>query len=82
MSKVNGKNIDPIIFKVNLAVGDGSTTNFTLTNTPVASANLFVFVDGIKRTVTVNYTLTDKIVSFVDAPSIGQSIEFNYVKKD
>jgi hypothetical protein len=82
MSKLNGKAIEPLIFKVNTADGDGVTTDFNLTGTPVATANLFVFIDGIKRTVIKDYTLSGSVVSFLSAPEVGQEIEFNYINKD
>jgi len=80
--KLNGLFIDPDIFKINTADGDGVTVIYTLTNTPIGVGALWVYVDGIKRTWTQDYTISGKDVTFVTAPALGQKIEFNYIKKD
>lgn len=79
---LSGNWINPTDFKVNTGSGDGSTTIFALSHTPIADSVLYVYVDGIKRVLTVDFSLSGKNVTFVTAPANGQTIEFNYIKKD
>jgi len=81
MALLNGKNIDPAIFKINTASGNGSTTVFNLTDTPVTLACLTVFVDGLAQVPTTDYSLAGLAVTFVAAPANGQSIMFQYIKR-
>lgn len=81
MSLLTGINIDPAIFKVNTANGDGSTTAFNLSHTPVSQNALYVYLNGLKQIVTIDFTLSGLQVTFTVAPATGQKIEFNYIKR-
>lgn len=54
-------------------VGDGTTTQFTLTTTPTNANNVIVYVDGVMQEPTQNYVLAGNILSFTagnDASSV------------
>lgn len=61
-------------FTVDTFTGDGTTTAFTLTDTPASANALLVMVDGIVQTRTTNYTLATNVVTFTGAPDSGSSI--------
>ena len=79
--RIAGNFLDPDFFKVNTSDGDGSTTIFNLSHTPISSSALFVFINGLRREVTVDWSLSGLQVTFVTAPALGQEIEFNYIRK-
>ena len=57
------------------AAGDGANKAFTLTNTPTS---LNVYVNGELKTVTTDYTVSNKTVTFGTAPAAGAVITFDY----
>lgn len=61
-------------------VGDDTTVNFVLSQTPKSTLTPLVTVDGIKRRYTTDYTITlgTKTLSFVVAPKKGQIINATY----
>ena len=61
-------------FTVDTFTGDGSTTAFTLTDTPSSANAILVMVDGIVQTKTTNYTLATNVVTFTGAPDSGAAI--------
>ena len=61
-------------FTVDTFTGDGTTTAFTLTDTPSSANAILVMVDGIVQTRTTNYTLSSNIVTFTGAPDNGSSV--------
>lgn len=81
MSKLDGRFIDPAIFRKNSASGDGSTTAFVLADTPIGSGALWVTVNGLEQELTTDYSLSGNTVTFVNAPALAQSINFFYVRK-
>lgn len=81
MSKVTGKYIDESIFKINTAAGDSSTTVFNLIDTPISAGNLQVFINGLSRDITTDYTVSGAAITFLVAPVTGQKIKFIYIKK-
>jgi len=58
-------------------VGDGSTKIFTLGNTPKAGS-LEVYVDGVLKTIDVDYTLSGRTITFTSAPTDGAVIVCKY----
>lgn len=46
---------------------NGINTNFTLTNTPV-SGNENVYLNGMRQKNTVDYTISNNIITFISAP--------------
>ncbi|MFY8212472.1 MAG: beta strand repeat-containing protein, partial [Candidatus Nanopelagicus sp.] len=61
-------------FTVDTFTGDGTTTTFTLSDTPSSANSLLVMVDGIVQTRTTNYTLSGAVVTFTDAPDSSAAI--------
>ena len=59
--------------------GDGSTTDFTLTETPANVNTLLVMVDGIVQKATTNYTLAGTTLTFTSAPDSGAEIEVKHM---
>jgi hypothetical protein len=55
-------------------VGDGTTTQFTLTTTPTNANNVIVYVDGVMQEPTQNYVLAGNLLSFT-AGNDGSSVE-------
>lgn len=82
MAKLTGANISEGNFKINEAIGDGVTTVFILTHTPLSSLQMSVLINGLSRFPTKDYNLNGKQITFVVAPELGQEIEFQYIHKD
>lgn len=51
--------------------GDTSTTDFTLTFTPVSANSLLVWVDDVRMRPVTDYTVSGTTLSFVSAPGSG-----------
>ena len=62
--------------------GDGSTTSFTLTDPPVVSTGVIVFVDGIQQKLTSNYTVSGTNIVFVAAPDASAEIDVYTLVKE
>lgn len=59
---------------------NGSNQNFTLSQTPFDSNDsVQVFIDGIKRDRTTDWTISGTTITMVTAPVAGQSIRVNYI---
>jgi len=74
---VTAATLDPVLrnFTVNNFTGDGSTTSFTLTDTPYSANSILVTVDGIVQTASTNYTVSGTTLSFgSSAPDSGAVI--------
>ena len=74
---VTAATLDPVLrnFTVNNFTGDGSTTSFTLTDTPYSANSILVTVDGIVQTASTNYTVSGTTLSFgSSAPDNGAVI--------
>lgn len=57
--------------------GDGSTVAFSLGYTPKTDS-LSVYVDGVLKTIDVDYTLSGQIVTFSAAPADGAELIFKF----
>lgn len=62
-----------IVIKDNFT-GNGSTTTFTLSGTPVSPNNIFVQVNGVIQKVS-EYSIVGSTLTFATAPSNGSDIE-------
>lgn len=82
MSKTLGEFLADV-YESDTANGDGSTTLFNLSGKLHSTDSLSVFIDGLKRRLTTDYTvnLGTSQVTFVTAPALAQNIVFNYTKK-
>jgi len=74
---VTAATLDPVLrnFTVDNFTGNGSTTTYTLTDTPYSANSILVTVDGIVQTATTNYTVSGTTLSFgASAPDSGAVI--------
>jgi hypothetical protein len=60
---------------VDTFTGDGITTSFTLSITPVSIYNMIVNVDGLVQTANTNYTLSNNNIIFTTAPINNATID-------
>lgn len=68
-----------IFVEDDLGVGNGSTLNFTLSESPLDQNSTFVFLDGL--VVPKNqWSLSGTTVTFVAAPAVGVSVEAQYIQ--
>lgn len=66
-------------FTTDTFTGDGSTTAYTLSETPPNANSLLVFVDGILQKVTTNFTLSGNTLTFTGAPDNNAEIEIKHL---
>lgn len=66
-----------VLGKTEKFVGDGTETEFTLSETPTGIAN--VYIDGTKQEATTDYTISGKAITFTTAPSDGAVIRVDYI---
>ena len=61
-------------------IGNGSAVDYVLAQKPVNILDPIVSLNGVKRRYTTDYTINlgTKTVSFVVAPSVGQTINITY----
>jgi hypothetical protein len=62
------------IASTDVFVGNGTTTNFTLTGTANSSTSM-VTINGLVQGYAVDYTVTGTTLTFVDAPPTGSTIQ-------
>jgi hypothetical protein len=55
-------------------IGDGSSTNFVISNTPALTQQTLVYVDGVETTVTVGQQDDRTLIIFSTAPNNGSHI--------
>lgn len=63
-----------------LGIGDGVTTVFTLTNVPIQPDSQLVYVNGVLKAETTDYTIVDATgaITFLVAPLVGEVITASY----
>lgn len=59
-------------------LGNGVETDFTTSYTPKASTKIYVFVDGLRLTVTTHYTVAGSVVTFITPPDSASIINILY----
>jgi len=62
------------------AYGDGSTTQYDLSNTPISDASVKVYVSGLLYSAPEDYSISGSTITFVEAPSNSSIIQFIYRK--
>ena len=67
-----------LTYTAGAAVGDGSTTAFTI-NSGRAVADVLVIVNGIVLVPTADYTISGTTLTFATAPSASAEIQFRYL---
>lgn len=80
MSLVSGKVLGDVSNKQSFA-GNGSTTVFTLSFAPTSTDSALVYLDGLYKTYTTDYTISGTSLTFVTAPATGQLVEIHYQYK-
>jgi hypothetical protein len=60
--------------------GDGTTTQFTLDNTPVSDSSVKVYVNGLLFSAPEDYSISGSVITFVEAPAASSIIQFIYKK--
>lgn len=58
--------------------GDTAETVFNLLFTPIADTRVSVYVEGLKLTLTTDYTVSGKAVTFVSAPVVDKRVVVMY----
>lgn len=66
-------------FTVDSFTGDGSTTGFTLTETPPNANSVFVSIDGVVQKPTTNYSISGTTITFTSAPASSAEIECRHL---
>lgn len=66
-------------FTTDAFTGDGSTTAFTLSETPAVTNSVMVFVDGILQKSTSNYSISGSTLTFTSAPDSSAEIEAKHM---
>ena len=63
--------------------GNGVTTDFVTSQNIKSTVGTTVFLDGLARKITTDYTVTlaTNTISFTSAPAAGQSIVIKYFKR-
>jgi len=59
---------------------NGTNVTFTLSQTPKDSAAVQVFVNGVYRTPTTDYSISGTTLTFTAAPASGSLVEVHYIK--
>ena len=62
-----------------VGVGDGATKDFTLDYTPI-EGSLRLYVNNALQTETTHYTIADKTITFVTAPTLDHPVTASYDK--
>ena len=66
-------------FTTDTFTGNGSTTAFTLTESPTNTNSLMVFVDGILQKSSTNYGVSGTTLTFTSAPANSAEIEVKHL---
>lgn len=61
--------------------GDGTTTDYTLSEIPATDSSILVIVDGIIQRLTSNWTVSGTTLTFTGAPDSGAEIEVYFLTK-
>jgi hypothetical protein len=59
---------------------DGSNTQFSLAETPLENDAVDVYIDGLKQTPGVDYTISGSDITFSAAPQLGQTVRVSYIR--
>jgi hypothetical protein len=63
-----------ISYTVDSFTGDGSTTNFTMSESEAAADDVIVFIGSLYQIPTTNYTVSGFSINFTSAPPNGVPI--------
>jgi len=62
------------------AYGDGTTTQFILSNIPISDSSVKVYVNGLLFSAPEDYSISGSVITFVEAPATNSIIQFIYKK--
>ena len=71
-----------LIFYSQKNTGNGSNTNYTLTQTVTQANNILVSVNGLLQVPSVDYTISGSEIIFASAPLNNFDIEIRYIVSD
>ncbi len=71
-----------LIFYSQKNTGNGSNTNYTLTQTVTQANNILVSVNGLLQVPGVDYTISGTEIIFATAPLSNFDIEVRYIVSD
>lgn len=81
MSSIVGQYLSPLFVQEAPAGAiNGSNTAFVLSFTPAGNQCVQLSLDGVVLTLTLHYTLSGVNITMVDAPSLGQNLQAQYLK--
>ena len=66
-------------FPTDTFTGNGSTTAYTLSETPTSASSVMVFVDGILQKSSTNYGISGATLTFTSAPANSAEIEVKHL---
>ena len=66
-------------FPTDVFTGNGSTTAFTLSESPTNTNSLMVFIDGILQKASTNYGVSGTTLTFTSAPTNSAEIEVKHL---
>lgn len=76
---LNASDVVPVTeWFVDRFIGDGTTTDFILTNDTQSEGSVFVYFNGVAKTLNVDYVVEGNVVSFAPAPAIGVNVVVHY----
>lgn len=59
---------------------NGSNTLFVVAQTPLENDSVDVYLDGLKKTPGVDYTISGSNITFTTAPVLGQIVRVSYIR--
>lgn len=60
---------------------NGSNTAFTLAQTPLENEAVELYLNGLRLTEGVDYTLSGTAITMIPAPALGQDLRAGYIRK-
>ena len=67
------------LFTTDNFIPNGSTSTFTLSETPADANTLFVMVDGMMQRAPVHYTTSGNIITFTSAPQASSNVHVRHL---
>jgi hypothetical protein len=67
-----GNQVSSVLFTVNTFSGDGSGTSFgPMDRAPAGPASVAVYISGVYKTPSIDYTVSGDYINFTTAPALG-----------
>jgi len=67
-----GNQVSSVLFTVNTFSGDGSATSFgPMDRAPAGSASVAVYISGVYKTPSIDYTVSGDYINFTSPPALG-----------